>query len=89
MMKVVFTLGSKRYQSFGNFGFLRFFFANSYRIFGRPWASRNEIEYTKTQYIYTKINRSLQYKNFEHLNDLNRECDANSEPTKQAIATSI
>ena len=43
MMKEVFTLGSRRYQSFGNFGFLRFFFANSYRIFGCPWASRKYI----------------------------------------------
>ena len=39
MMKEVFTLGSRRYQSYGNFGFLCFFFSNSYRIFGRPWAS--------------------------------------------------
>ena len=42
MLKEVFTLGSRRYQSFGNFGFLRFFYENSCRIFGRPWASRNK-----------------------------------------------
>ena len=41
--------GIRRNQTFGNFGFLRFFFANSCRIFGRkwesrkrPWASRNK-----------------------------------------------
>ena len=32
--------GSRRYQLFGNFWFLHFFFANSYCIFGRTWASQ-------------------------------------------------
>ena len=49
-MKEVFTLGSRRYQSFGNFGFLRVFFANSY-----PWASRKYCFCMTVNDFYSKI----------------------------------
>ena len=57
MMKEVFTLESRRYQLFGNVDFLCCFFANSYRIFGRPWASRKEkniYKVTTTDFDYTE-----------------------------------
>ena len=53
MMKEVFILGSRRYQSFGNFGFLRFFFANSCR--GRSWVSRNHVRTEMRQSFVTIV----------------------------------
>ena len=32
-------------EAFESFGFLRSFKANSYRIFGNPWSSRNQFDF--------------------------------------------